>query len=247
MPPHSELTHAVYRELLETALDSGYEIAPFEAHERSTGDYVCLLRHDVDADPGAALDIARIEHELGVVSTFFFMLRSPIYNLFARANQELAEQTLALGHRLGLHYDPGFAPRAGRTHTDQIEIELDVLEAMFGTRPGAVAFHQPSQVPGAMEIPVRGAVKANMLPGYHFVADPNMSDWVMNAFEFFRTRERPKIQLLVHPIWWRADPGRSTVELWDDAILANWQRSQQQLLATERAFGPPRALRIERG
>jgi hypothetical protein len=238
-------SHALYRTLLEVGLENGYVFAPFEEHDVDAS-HVCLLRHDVDADPGAALEIAGIESELGVVSTFFYMFRSPLYNLFMRANQELVEQTLALGHRFGLHYDPGFAPRAGRTHTEQITIELDVLEAMFGVRPGAVAFHQPSLVPGAMEIEVVGAVKANFLAGYHFVADPNMNPWVLDAFDLFRTRAEPKIQLLVHPLWWREVAGSGPEELWKRALLANVERSQDQLVAIEGAYGPRRRLAIER-
>lgn len=245
MPARPDFSHDGYRRLLQAGLDNGYVFAPFEEHERTAAELVCLVRHDVDADPGAALDIADIEVELGVVSTFFFMLRSPLYNLFGRANHELVERVLERGHRFGLHYDPGFAPRAGRTHTEQISAELDVLERMFGMRPGAVAFHQPSQVPGGMDIPVVGAVKANLLPGYHFVADPNMNEWVLTAFDLFRTREHPRMQLLVHPLWWRERSGSAPEELWERATLDNWKRSQEQLLAHEGAYGPRRRFRIE--
>jgi len=233
-----------FRRLLQAGLDNVYAFVAFEDHESCDGDRVSLLRHDVDSDPGAALAMARVEAELGVVATYFFMLRSPLYNVFGRANHELVEAVLDLGHRLGLHYDPGFEPRAGRTHTGEISVELDVLERMFGVRPGAVSFHQASQVPGGMEIEVHGAVKANMLPGYHFVADPNRSNWVLEAFEFFRIGEHPKLQLLAHPMWW-ADPLRAPEELWERAVLSNWERSQEQLLAHEGAYGPRRAFRVE--
>src|SRR2546425_7522821 len=133
-----------FRRLLQAGLDNDYAFVPFEDHESYDAERVCLLRHDVDSDPGAALAMARVEAELGVVATYFFMLRSPLYNVFGRANHELVEAVLDLGHRLGLHYDPGFEPRAGRTHTGEISVELDVLERMFGVRPGAVSFHQAS-------------------------------------------------------------------------------------------------------
>jgi len=233
-----------YRRLLQSGLDNAYTFVPFEGHESCHDERVCLLRHDVDADPGAAFELARVEAELGVVSTYFFMLRSPLYNLFMRANQLLVDEILGLGHRFGLHYDPGFPPRRGRTHTEQVEVELRVLEDMFGFRPGAVAFHQPSLVPGAMEIVVRGAVKANFLPGYHFVADPNMNPLVFTAFELFRTREEPRIQLLVHPLWWVGAAGDPAAR-WERALRANVERTQEQLVAIEGAFGPRRTIRIE--
>ena len=137
-----------------------------------------------------------------------------------------------------------FEPRAGRTHTGEISVELDVLERMFGVRPGAVSFHQASQVPGGMEIEVRGAVKANLLPGYHFVADPNMSNWILTVLDLFRTRAEPQIQLLVHPMWWRERSGQTPEQLWERAIVNNFERSQEQLLAHEGAYGPRRVFRI---
>lgn len=238
---------AAFRDLLEAGLDGGYEFVPFAEHEACAAERICLLRHDVDSDLGAAVTIAEIEAELGVPSTFFLMLRSPVYNLFTRDHHRLVGELVALGHRLGLHYDPGLLPAGGRTHTEQVELERRFLEDAFATPVGAVALHQPSLVPGAAEIEVRGAVKANGLPRFHFVADPNQSERVLPAFEIFRTGSQPRVQLLVHPMWWVGEAHESPGELWNRAILANWDRSQRQLLATERAYGPPRRLVLEPG
>jgi hypothetical protein len=119
-----------------------------------------------------------------------------------------------------------------------------VLEDIFGLRVGAVAFHQPSLVPGAFEIEVEGAVKANGLPGYHFVADPNQTPKVFEAFDVFRTGTPSKMQLLIHPMWWIGGPALSPPELWERSVLAEWERTQRQLLI-ERAYGPPRTMRLE--
>jgi hypothetical protein len=240
----SDVCHAGYRTLLETALGSGYAFLPFHEHDTTKDELVCLLRHDVDSDLDAALDIARIEAELGVLATYFVMLRSPVYNAFSRANHELVERILELGHHLGLHYDPGFAPRAGRTHEDEIDVERRALAEMLGAPVRAVAFHQVSLAPGSEAIEVRDAVKATYMPGYEFIADPNKSDWVLEAFTVFRERLHPRVQLLVHPMWWVAEPGRGTEELWERALQANLERMQEQLLI-ERGYGGERAFLIE--
>jgi hypothetical protein len=50
----------------------------------------------------------------------------------------------------------------------------------------------------------------------------------------------------VHPIWWATDdPDATTEQLWTEAILRNLERSQEQLLASEGAFGGPRRFSIE--
>ena len=42
-----------------------------------------LIRHDVDITPWAALAMARLEHEEGVATTYYFRLHAPFYNLLA--------------------------------------------------------------------------------------------------------------------------------------------------------------------
>jgi hypothetical protein len=233
-----------FRLLLQAGLDGGYVFVPFAEHEQCDAERICVLRHDVDSDPGAAVVLAAIEAELGVRSTYFVMLRSPLYNLFARECQDLVRELTQFGHALGLHYDPGYPPAGGRSHTEQIEVERRVLEDMFDLPVGAVAFHQPSLHPGAAEIEVRGAVKANGLAGYRFVADPNQSEAVLAAYEIFRTGDPARVQLLVHPMWWVGSADQTPEELWERSIQANWERTQRQLLI-ERAYGPPRRLVLE--
>lgn len=236
---------ATYRSLLRAGLDGGFRFVTFAATRGLQGaERVCAIRHDIDSDPGAGLTLAEIEAEEGVRSTYFMMLRSSVYNVFGRANQQLVERIAAAGHAIGLHYDPGFPPAGSRSHTEQIEVERRTLEDMLGVAVEAVAFHQPSLVPGAFGIEVEGAVKANGLAGYHFLADPNQDPQVFEAFDVFRTGEPPKLQLLVHPMWWVGGPHVTPPELWEGAIHANWERTQRQLLI-ERAYGPPRRLSLE--
>ena len=235
---------ATFRSLLRAGLEGGFRFVTVDETEAVGPDErVCVLRHDVDSDPGAALELAVIEAEEGVRATFFVMVRSPVYNLFARETQELVEGIAAKGHAIGLHYDPGFPPRGGRTHTEQIAVELDVLSRLLGLEVRSVALHQPSLVLGAFEIPVEGAANANALD-YHFLADPNQSPRVFEAFDVFAAGEPRRLQLLVHPMWWVGDEGKTPAELWDRAVRAQWERAQRQLLV-ERAYGPPRTLVLE--
>jgi hypothetical protein len=238
-----EISRDGYRALLETALESGYALVPVEEHA-SEAELVCLLRHDVDADLGAALELARIERELGVRATYFVMVRSPVYNVFARRHQLLVEAIAAEGHRIGLHYDPGFPPRAGRSHEEQIAVERETLEELLDLPVESVAFHQTRLAPGATEITARDAVKANFLPGFHFVADSNKSEAVLETLDLFRERRFPRVQLLVHPMWWVGTAEDGTETLWERALLANLERMQEQLLETERGFGAPRTFTI---
>jgi hypothetical protein len=233
-----------FRALLEVALSAGYTFASFDA-AAAPSERVCLLRHDVDADPGAALELAEIEADAGVRATYFFMLRSPLYNLFGRGNHQIVETIVALGHWLGLHYDPAF-PDSQHAASEAVAREAMILADEFGVPVRAVSFHQPASTDGVADIRSPGLVSAFDLPGFRYVSDANKTVTCGELFRLFREVRHARIQLLVHPLWWATDDGSlSCGRLWERAILANLDRAQEQLIATERAYGGYRAFRIE--
>jgi hypothetical protein len=68
-----------------------------------------------------------------------------------------------------------------------------------------------------------------------------------SAQEIFEHAVHPRLHLLLHPVWWVAqDRGLTTMDAFDRALLANWQRAQEQMLETERAYGAERRFLILR-
>ena len=242
-------TRAGYAEMLSIGLNSGYRFLGFSDPGRLTEQPVCLLRHDVDADPAAALELARIEAELGIASTYFFMLRSPLYNLLGRANTDLVREILGLGHHLGLHLDVCFLPGDKRSIEEWAALEIRLLGDLFDARVSAVSYHQPSQSTRPVPDRLDGVVLANGsadLPGFFYLSDSNKAHRTARAPEIFAGVLEPRFHFLVHPIWWATDdPDASTEQIWSDAIVRNFERSQDQLLRCEGAFGSPRRFSVE--
>lgn len=248
----ADFTPDGWRTTLETALENGYAFIPFEEEAVggfAEGDRCCLLRHDIDADVGAALQMAQAEAELGIRATYFFTLRSPLYNLLGRANHLMAEEILELGHWLGLHFDGAFLRRDRSLH-DAVLMEQRVLADLFARDVRAVSFHQPtpnvleaaSGLPGLVNTYDRTA-----LAGFHYLSDSNRHWREGPARDAFARGEHRRIQLLVHPLWWtKADPDLTTEDLWDLAVARNFERTQRQMLETERAYGPERRMLLER-
>jgi len=58
-----------------------------------------ILRHDVDMLPGHSLEIARIEHDMGIKATYYF--RTVPQSWDERVIREIA----SLGHEVGYHYE----------------------------------------------------------------------------------------------------------------------------------------------
>jgi len=198
---------AHYRELLEAALAGGYRFAFFD-HEPCAGEV--LLRHDVDLSLEAALEMAELEHELGVGTTYLLMTRSEFYNLKAQPGEAAIERLRALGHRVGVH--------AVYPNVDRDERLEPVL-----------AWHNPD--PEYIREAVDGLVNVMRSPwADEYRSDSNLSwrrgcpheELARGAFE--------RLQLLVHPEIW-VYPGETMRETMLAMLDAERGRRLEQLAA----------------
>lgn len=166
-----DLAH--YRVLLDDARRAGYDWASFDRHPRR-GDV--FLRHDVRVSLEAALELARVEHELGARATYLLMTESAFYNLDSHVGRYAQRQLRQWGHAVGLH---AVHPRA------ELDRRFDKV----------VSWHNPEPAYGAE--PVFGAVNVAEQPyGEHVVTDdagcPHAS---LAAGEEW-------LQLVLHPERW---------------------------------------------
>ncbi len=95
-----DFTIKKYHQLLITLRDNGYEFITFEEYCNGLRKpKFVILRHDVDEMADNALEIARVENELNVVSTFFF-------RIVKQSNRpEIIQKIVSLGHQIGYHYE----------------------------------------------------------------------------------------------------------------------------------------------
>lgn len=261
-----------YKQLLANAKGSGYRFISFadasiksqNVSKDSGGGGRILLRHDVDVDLAAATEMAQIEANLGIQSTFFFMWRSPCYNLMSRSNQSFAEAILAMGHSIGLHYDQGFDDlhKLGSEETvESVNQQANWLETLLGCKVHAVSFHQPSTA--LLQAGVDCQTRINtydkvILKDFRyisdsnrvfplwinneFICDPNEVTSTINSYDTALADCFPEdIQLLIHPMWWVYDDS-DTMAVWERAILCNLNEMQNQLVETERAYGARRII-----
>lgn len=238
--------------MLEAGLKSGYRFLSFSEGERAvaggTEDRICLLRHDIDADLEAAVEMAVTEARAGVSATYFLMLRSPVYNLLSRHNHRFVEQLIDNGHTIGLHYDAAFQPRDKSTLNEHIEKEAHAIETYFNVAVDAVSFHQPGENILNQEVQVERLINTydkKRLGRFHYLSDSNRVWKEEHPLTVFREALHPRLHLLIHPMWWRdAYENRSTEEVWTATLHNNLDKMQDQLCATERAYGNRRTITI---
>jgi hypothetical protein len=89
-----------YAEILDAAKAGGYRFTTF-GEPPARGDI--FLRHDIDLSLDAALEMAQLEAELGVRTTYLLMTESVFYNLASHEGVATIERLRELGHTVGLH------------------------------------------------------------------------------------------------------------------------------------------------
>jgi hypothetical protein len=60
---------------------------------------ICLIRHDVDRKPKNALNMAILEHSLGIKSTYYFRIKKSSFD------SEIMKKIEAMEHEVGYHYE----------------------------------------------------------------------------------------------------------------------------------------------
>lgn len=193
-----------YRELLLAFKSAGYCFCEFEEIDRcfKEGQPFVVLRHDLDITLRAALEIARIEYELGVQATYFVTLHSPFYNALSRSNAEAISQLHQWGHQIALHVDHMLY---GGDFAKAL-LEIDTLAQFYpyiNTR--LASLHSPINLE---QMPVASFEQLQNVYGHIFskhmtyISDSTGRWRYGHPLDSEAFYARKPIQLLTHPIWW---------------------------------------------
>lgn len=207
-------TYAHYRELLRAFTGKGYRFIGFTEAAGCLRDHrpFVLMRHDIDFELESAMRMAEVETDAGITATYFFMIRTPHYNVFSEPGSEAVRAILDRGHRLGLHFD--CAAYTDRNSVNELaeagRVEADMLEQWFGHAVEVVSYHRPSSLvlSGAPELSkprVHTYMKEFTVPIY-YVSD-SRGRWAHgHPLESAAVQDGKPVHILVHPIWWTIEP-----------------------------------------
>ena len=142
-----------YRHILRHALSLGYELPLVRevAYGLPQGRWF-LVRHDVDITPWAALEMAEVERDEGVTTTYYYRFHAPWYNLLDAKVLDSVQKVHAMGHEVGLHYEPGFFLSRGEDPVEGTRRDIRLFEECTGIETQTIAQHQPAQGPLLDEI-----------------------------------------------------------------------------------------------
>lgn len=132
---------AQYATTLETAIRQGYAIQCFSNYQPTGKDL--LLRHDIDFDPINAANIAEIEHQLGIKTSYYVRLHHNHYNPFGFRVYYHLKKIINYGHEIGLHSENlDFARVMNEDANDVARAEKKVFETIFKTKIRGVSGHR---------------------------------------------------------------------------------------------------------
>lgn len=232
-------THEHYAQMLTSGLENGYQFISFsQLGNFRHGEPVCCLRHDCDNDLVAADAMARLEEEMKVHSTYFPLLRSPMYNPLSIPNSELIHSIIGRGHEIGLHFDEQCYPGATAAQVAaHVEWERALLSREFGVPVNVVSFHQPSCRILANELKIRcmNTYDQTDMQGLHYISDTNAAWKQESPSEVFSKRSHSRLQLLIHPEWWTIKE-MTLLEKWNQMLSNNFELMQGSLLKREAAY-----------
>ena len=177
----------------------------------------CILRHDIEFSIDRAYKLAKIENELGVISTYTVQVRNNTYNALSEKNINLILKIKELGHHIGLHQNPPSSMKLD-TLKDYIMRDITILEDCYGFEIDRFAFHRPKKEYLNYYVQLDNKINCYDKKFFHFfekrpesleilyVADSNHK-WKYGYPLDFDFSKINKLQLLTHPFSWSDSGG----------------------------------------
>jgi len=200
-----------YANVLTAARDCGYDIRPLRDAFKAGAASTLLLRHDVDLSLRLALEMAQLEHECGVTSTYHILPHNDFYAPFSPDGRRILVRMIELGHEIGLHCDAAVYPQEPAAYLRAVGRDIETLEEITGRKVASASQHRPVEG-GPVDLGNLIDVEAyapRVREKFSYISDSAMSWRGVTPWDLLPSRKN--LQLLIHPVWWMA-PGTSRKE-----------------------------------
>lgn len=212
-----------YRDVIKLFIKKGYS---FENFIHPSNSKTIYLRHDIDFSVRDAYEIAQIEKDLGVKSTYFFMLTSNTYNLMSEANRDLVEKIKNFGHHVSLHFDPV----AYQDFDKGFSNERDLFEKIFNVGIDVVSIHRPGNFLTNNNRKLDRCIHTyedRFFKEMIYISDSGGRNVTQKLEELAKSELKKPLHLLIHPIWWTSKSKSPT------QTLNNWLSKTAKFLLQE--------------
>ena len=192
----SRWTRADYRELIVHLLQADLRIIDSDQF-RSNAPGI-WLRHDVELCLQSAVDMAKLENEIEVPSTYFVCMESPFFEETRSSLGSVLKQLRDLGREVSFHL-------VLSASSGSVEQRLqDYLSSIDGLPvPSLITYHAPGVPSEALaQAPHGHGVYAPLASGACKYFSDSTGRWRWGDPRFAGLAPTDKVQLLTHPFWW---------------------------------------------
>lgn len=225
-----------YAELLRALAATGAEFRPVSVMGQAAAKDV-FLRHDIDFSLELALPMARVEHELGISSTYYVLLSGP-YNPCSAESVSAMKELASMGHNLGLHYDLSLYPMDPASARQRLALEINFLRALAGVPIETIVMHEPFR--GQDDLFSASADWVN--PTFYQKSDSQLL-YVSDSCRAWRddslirylqgSMEKNRLLLNTHPESWLSNVSQNRITYLEQTLLPKTLESTQRYF-TER-------------
>lgn len=190
-----------YRDMISLIKEKKYEIVTYKESEKVNR--AAILRHDVDFDIYKAHQMAFIEKEECVRSTYFVLVTSDFYNILSLHNKKMLREIAECGHEIGLHFDE-MCCNQEKDYLKSIKIEADILSSVIEKKVEVVSMHRPSKgmLDANLQIPGMVNTYSNIFfKGYKYISDSRRK-WRESPKDIISHMGYDKLHILTHPFWY---------------------------------------------
>lgn len=197
-----------YESFLHSIISHSYEFVYFSELNKPYDQLI--LRHDIDFDVLLALEMARIEYELGIKASYFFLLTNDSYNPLSKVNHDAIHKIKSLGHQISIHFDP----MNYSDYQSGFKNEKQLFEMSFNTNLDIISLHRPNDFFQNHNEKI-GQCDHTYMAKYSkeikYFSDSTGLFRYGHPFESEAFQSKRSIHLLIHPIWWMIE-GQNNLE-----------------------------------
>ena len=200
-----------YRALIQCLKNIGYEDVLIEEIDETK--HHIFLRHDVDLCLERAAEMALIEREEGVRSTYYILLNTEFYNSSSQNSRKCLQIILSCGHAIGLHFDAARYPSSASALEKAASDECAILESIIQAPVTSISFHRPAKKLLGRDSLIAGrahAYEPRFFDLLAYFADSQGSWRYGHPLDDAKVRSGRALQLVTHPIWW-LESGKETI------------------------------------
>lgn len=194
-----------YEETLIKALESNYKFIQIRQVNDGINDDTIILRHDIEYSVERAYRMAKLEHKIGVCSSYFVLVHSIFYNPFTPENTRMLVEMSEMGHEIGLHYETYFFEDRGLDPAEGVLEDALYLEKMMGFKIESISQHRPARSTVVEKLGEHyiDAYRKDLIYDLFYISDSGCK-W-RNQSLFDSLGENKRIHALLHPDYWGGD------------------------------------------